>query len=53
MTSNPHMPAAYPIPVAAEPNVSRLRRHADDFYLRDWRSDRNGTHVNGWYGNPD
>ena len=55
MASDPYMPAADPIPVAAQPDVARLRGHADHLYLGRW-----GSHVDctadvdhGGCGDPD
>jgi hypothetical protein len=45
MASDPHVTAAFPIPVAAEPEVARLRRHADDLYSGGRGSDSNGVDV--------
>jgi hypothetical protein len=33
MPSDPHVSAVGPIPVAAQPDVARLRRYTDDLYL--------------------
>jgi hypothetical protein len=38
VTSDPYVAAAHPIPVAAEPYITRLRRNADDLDLRRRRS---------------
>jgi hypothetical protein len=53
MTCDPHVSSSDPVPVAAEPDVAWLRRHADDFHLGRRRSygdginrgcgDRDGT----------
>jgi hypothetical protein len=52
MAANPHMSPAGPIPVAAQPHVAGLRRHADDLYLRGWRSHADGAaDVNHGFGN--
>jgi hypothetical protein len=51
MASNPDMSPAHPIPVAAEPHVTRLRRHAHDFHLRGRRSRAYGaSDVNHRFG---
>jgi hypothetical protein len=55
MASDPYVSTAYPVPVAAEPDVARLRRNADDLCLG-----RRGSHIDcaadvdhGRCGDPD
>ena len=40
MARDPHVSAARPIPIAAQPDVAWLRRHTDDLYLG-----RRGSHI--------